>query len=83
MECMGKVLEQIITKRINHDIEQFSLLSISQFRSCPAHSAIDAVTMLVHRIQATRTTNNARALLLFDISGFFDNINPQRAVHAL
>ena len=56
---------------------------MSQFGSRPAHSAIDAVATLVHRIQATHTTNNAGALLLFDISGFFDNINPQRTVHTL
>jgi len=80
---MGKVLERIVAKRINHDIEHFSLLSMSQFGSRPAHSAIDAVATLVHRIQATHTTNNAGALLLFDISGFFDNINPQRTVHTL
>jgi hypothetical protein len=54
MECMGKVLKQIVAKRINHNIEQFSLLSMSQFGSCPAHSTIDAVATLVHRIQATR-----------------------------
>ena len=38
------------------------------------------VATLVHHIQATKATNNAGALLLFDISGFFDNINPKRAV---
>jgi hypothetical protein len=36
--------------------------------------------MLVHKTQATQQTGNVRALLLFDISGFFDNVNPERAM---
>jgi hypothetical protein len=31
---------------------------------------------LVHQIQATHEANHTGALLLFDISGFFDHINP-------
>ena len=77
MECMGKVLERIVAKRVNNDIEAYDLLSMSQFSSRPAHCAVDAVATLVHRIQATRATNHAGALLLFDISGFFDNVNPE------
>jgi len=52
---------------------------MSQFGSRPHHNAIDTVATLVHKIQATRQTGNAGALLLFDISGFFDNVNPERA----
>jgi hypothetical protein len=51
---------------------------MTQFGSRPHHNTVDAVATLVHRIQATRATNNARALLLFDISGFFDNLDPER-----
>jgi hypothetical protein len=83
MECMGKVLERIVAKRVNNDIEEHGLLSMSQFGLRPAHCTVDAVATLVHRIQATRATNNTGALLLFDISGFFDNINPERAAHIL
>jgi hypothetical protein len=83
MECMGKVLERIVAKRVNNDIEEHGLLSMSQFGLRPAHCVVDAVVTLVHRIQATRATNNAGALLLFDISGFFNNINLERAAHIL
>jgi hypothetical protein len=44
---------------------------------------VDAVVTLVHRIQATHLMGNVGALLLFDISGFFNNINPQCATHTL
>ena len=39
-------------------------------------TAIDAIMVLVHRIQATHATDNAGALLLFNISSFYDNLNP-------
>jgi hypothetical protein len=80
LECMGKLLEKIIAKRVNADIAQHGLLPMTQFGSWPQHCAVDAVATLVHRIQGTRATGHAGALLLFDISGFFDNINPARAV---
>ncbi len=54
-----------------------------QFRSCPHHTATDAAACLTHRIQATRVSGHAGALLLFDISRFFDNLNPQRTIHIL
>jgi hypothetical protein len=50
MECMGKVLERIIAKKVNNDIEAHDLLSMSQSGSRPAHCAVDAVVTLVHRI---------------------------------
>ena len=50
MECIGKVLERIVVKKVNNDIEEYSLLSMSQFGSRPAHCMVDAVVTLVHRI---------------------------------
>jgi hypothetical protein len=47
-----------------------------QFGSRPHHNTVDAVATVVHCIQATRWAGHAGALLLFDILGFFDNINP-------
>jgi hypothetical protein len=40
---------------------------------------MDAITTLVYKIQATQQTGNMGALLLFDISSFFNNVNPERA----
>jgi hypothetical protein len=76
LECAGKLLEKIIAKCINTDIEQYNLLPMTQFGSRPKHNAIDAVANLVHKIQSTVATSHVGALLLFDISGFFDNVNP-------
>jgi hypothetical protein len=71
------VLEKIVANRINADILNHDILPSTQFGSRPHHNAVDAVATLVHRIQATRAANCAGALLLFDISGFFDNLNPE------
>jgi hypothetical protein len=80
MECAGKLLEKIVAKRVNDDIQAHNLLPMTQFGSCPHHSAVDAAAILVHRIQATQAAKRASALLLFDISGFFDNVNPAHTV---
>ena len=83
LECTGKLLEKIVAKRINADIEHHDLLPMTQFGSRPKHNAIDVVASLVHKIQGTVATGHAAALLLFDISGFFDNVNPLRATEIL
>ncbi len=83
LECIGKVLEKVIAKRFNHDIEASHLLPMTQFGSCHHHTATNTAAVLTHRIQATRALGHAGTLVLFDISGFFDNLNPQRTVHIL
>ena len=80
MECAGKLLEKIIAKRINDNIQAHDLLPMTQFGSRPHHSAIDTAGASVHRIQATRAVKRAGTLLLFDISGFFNNVNPTHTV---
>ena len=79
MECSGKLLEKVITKRINDDISLFpEILPNNQFGSRPQHCTTDAALTLVHRIQATRKSGYHAALVLFDISGFFDHIDANR-----
>jgi hypothetical protein len=78
LECTGKMLEKIVANRINTDILNHDILPPTQFGSRPHHNTVDAVATLVHRIQATKAANCVGALLLFDISGFFNNLNPER-----
>lgn len=54
-----------------------------QFGSRQQHCAVDAVVTLVHHVQSTRAAGHVGALILFDISGFFDNIHPGRAAEIL
>ena len=79
MECTGKLLEKVIAKRITSDIALYpDILPPNQFGSRPQHSTTDAALALVHRIQATRASGYHAALILFDISGFFDHIDANR-----
>ena len=79
MECSGKLLEKVITKWINDDISLFpEILPRNQFGSRPQHCTTDAALTLIHRIQATRKAGFHAALVLFDISGFFDHIDANR-----
>ncbi len=56
---------------------------MTQFGSCPHHTAIDAIAVLTHHIQATHATNNVGTLLLFDISGFYNNLHPTRLTQVI
>ena len=66
MECTGKLLEKVVTKRITDDIALHpDILPNNQFGSRPQHCTTDAALALVHRIQATRTSGYHAALILF------------------
>src|SRR5216683_905379 len=46
LECTGKLMEKIITKRVNVKIETHALLPMTQFGSHPHHTTVDTVTTL-------------------------------------
>jgi len=78
LECISKLMEKIIAKRVNIDIDVHKLILMTQFRSRPHHNMINAITTLVHWIQATYATSYTGALLLFNISGLFNNVNTRQ-----
>ena len=80
LECCGKLLEKIIAKRILHDIHHHDILPPSQFGSRDYHCAVDAALCLVHNAQAAVRAGFVASVVLFDIQGFFDNINIARIV---
>ena len=81
LECCGKLLEKIIAKCILSDIHFYDILSPTQFGSCDYHCAVNAALCLVHNAQATVWASLVASVVLFDISGFFDNINILRTIH--
>jgi len=81
LECCGKLLEKIIAKRVLSDIHHHNILPPSQFGSRDYHCAVDAALCLVHNAQAAVRAGYVAAVVLFDIQGFFDNINITRVVH--
>ena len=63
------------------DLNTYNLLPNTQFGSRDYHCATDAAMVLVHTAQQGLTTGHPVATLLFDIQGFFDNINRDRVIH--
>jgi len=80
LECYGKLLEKVIAKHVLSDAHSFDILPPHQFGSCDYYCATDAALCLVHNAQAAITTGHIASTLLFDISGFFDNINIDQAI---
>jgi Reverse transcriptase (RNA-dependent DNA polymerase) len=75
LECIGKVLEKIIARRLGSDVDHFNLLRPSQFRSRPHHSAMDAATILRHKAESTIKAKRIGIVVLLDISRFFDSLD--------
>jgi len=69
-----------VAKLIYRDLNHFPLVPSTQFRGCNASSTLDAGLTLLHNIQSVHQAGLKCGLLLFDIQGFFDNINRNRLV---
>jgi len=81
LKCCGKLLEKIIAKRVLHNSHHYDILPNTQFGSRDYHCATDAALCLVHNAQAAVRAGFTASVVLFDIQGFFDNINIDRIVH--
>src|SRR6267142_1274225 len=83
LECCGKLLEKIVASRFSSDVNHFDLLGPGQFGSRTHHSAPDAATALRHEAEQTIRAGRVGAVLLFDISRFFDHLDLTLTVHTL
>ena len=78
LECLGKLLEKVVAKIIYSEMAKYALVPTTQFGGRNASSALDAGLTLLHDIQAAHKSKLKAGLLLFDIQGYFDNINHDR-----
>ena len=81
LECLSKLLEKVVARRILHDIGKYALVPTNQFGARPHSSTIHAGLALTHDITVTHAQGGCCASIQFDIQGFFDNINHDRLVH--
>ena len=81
LECLGKLLEKVITKRILHDVGAHDLLPTNQFGTRPHSSMIHAGLALTHDIAMAHAKGSCCGSLQLDIQGFFNNINHDRLIH--
>jgi Reverse transcriptase (RNA-dependent DNA polymerase) len=82
LECLGKLLEKVVAKIIYSDMAKYALVPTTQFGGRNASSTLDAGLTLLHDIQAAHSSKLKAGLLLFNIQGYFDNINHDRLIHA-
>lgn len=55
----------------------------TQFGARPNSSTIDAIMTYVHDVEAARNHGMVTSVLMFDISGYFDNVNHNRLIHEM
>ena len=69
----GKIFESIITKRLSHFVLSRNLLSANQFGFIPQRSSIDAISVIVNKMQKTFDDKKFGILISLDISKAFDS----------
>ena len=80
---MGKLVEKTVVRLMYQEIIQWELIPTNQFGSCMALSMVDAGLCLVHNVQNVHAVGLRTGICLFDISGFFDNVNHPRLVQLI
>jgi hypothetical protein len=80
LECLGKLLEKVVAKLIYRDMSKHALVPTTQFGGRNASSTLDAGLTLLHDIQSAQQAGLKTGILLFDIRGYFDNINHERLI---
>ena len=83
LENMSKLMEKAVTKRMQHDIVTHELIPTQQFGGRAHSSCLDAGLTLIHDVQTAHVAGLKVGVVLFDIKGFFDNINHARMLAVL
>jgi len=83
LDCLGKLMEKAVAKRITHAIDMEEVLPPNQFGSRAHSCCLDAALTLTHHMALAHKINWKSGALLFNISGFFNNINCARLTQVL
>jgi len=75
IECLSKLLEKVVAKRLLFDADKHSLLPTTQFGIHVFSCTVDAGLTLLHDIQTHMKIGERCTALLFDIKGFFDHVH--------
>ena len=74
LNCLGKVLERIIARRLSILAETTDLLDHSQIGGRLRKSAVDAAMLLTNKIQQAKQVKWKTSTLFLDIKGAFDHV---------
>jgi hypothetical protein len=78
LECLSKLLEKAVSKRLLFAIDKYELIPTTQFGTRAFSSTLDAGLTLMHDVQAAMQRKEKVGILLFDIKGFFDHVKRDR-----
>ena len=74
-ECIGKVLEKIMARRIQYEVANDNIVPLSQFGGRIHSSTIDAGLAFVQDVHDAWQRKEKASALFFDITGFFNFVN--------
>ena len=75
LNCMGKVVEKVVAKKLSLYYEDYSKLHPGQMGDRKERSAIDAVATLVHTVHEKWEEKMLAAAYFMDVKGAFDHIS--------
>ena len=78
LECLGKVLERIVARRLTFLAGEHNLIPPTQFGGRSNSSTEDAITTFITDVQAAWKHGRVTSALTFDIKGYFDFVNHNR-----
>jgi ribonuclease HI len=78
LECLAKILERIVAKRLTFLAGKLNLVPPNQFGGRSNCSTDDAILTFVSDVQAAWSTGKVTSALTFDIKGYFDFVNHKR-----
>ena len=76
LECCGKLLEKVVAAHFSWEVDHMLLIGDRQFGSRHHYSAPDAALCLHYKAKETIRHRCIGAILLFNISRFFDHLDP-------
>lgn len=83
LNCLGKVAEKLLAKRLGALAEVTTLLHPSQMGGRCKKSAVDACMLLLNRIQEQRKLGRTTSTVFLDIKGAFDHVAHNRLLTVL
>jgi hypothetical protein len=83
LKTMSKLLEKAVAKQMQHDIVVHELIHTDQFGGHTHSSCLDVGLTLLHDVQSAHRAGLKVGILLFDVRGFFNNVNHDRMVAIL
>lgn len=83
LNCLGKVSERILAKRLSYLAETTCLLHPSQIGGRLSKSAIDAALLLSNQVDENKTLKRKTSTLFLDVKGAFDHVSKNRLLAIL